>query len=379
MRGTGRCVATSVVALAASLVLGSPASAADSYVVHGTTRLDDQTFLTYVPCAGFFASGATVPGLRINRGPEAAPLGRRSFGLAMKGAGTAAGVVRHTTSLGLLGDVAMSVNPAQATKGVAYVWYVSPDLAAGQAWLGRADLAAARGWQRVDVSAATFTWRVYDLASRRPLGEPARALLPDFVAGHGDGPGYVVAGFGCDGTSFNIDAVGYGPSTYDLEGFVATTSIEAERAVVGQPVTVRGWSERATGQRLGDPLVLERLVPGTSKWEPVTGPIFAGPDAVVRATVEPDVPTYFRWRMADSEYADANVSEPVRVDSVVRVEPGGDPTPTPTPTPTPNSGPAPSPAQTQTPSPSPSPTSGQTPSPSQTQAPTQTQTPEPTP
>ncbi len=323
MRVVGRLVAAAAVACAASLALGAPAGATPR-VVPGSTQLDDQTFLTYVPCAAFFASGATAPGLRINRGPEAAPLGRRSFGLAMAGVGTAAGVVHRTTSMGLLGDVSMAVNPTSPTNGVSYVWYISPDLPAGQAWLGRADLAARTGWQRVDVSAASFSWRAYDLATRRPLGEPAGAPLGDFVAAHGDGPGYVVSGFGCDGTSFNIDAVGYGPSTFDLEGFAATTGIDADRAVVGRPVEVRGWSERDTGRRLGDPLVLERLVPGTDTWESVGGPVFADPDTVVRTTVEPDEPTYFRWRMADSEYADGNVSKPILVGSVTRVVPGGD-------------------------------------------------------
>lgn len=171
MRVVGRFVATAVAALVASLALGSSASAADTFVVPGSTTLDDRTFLTYVPCAGFFAPGASAPGLRINRGPAAAPLGKRSFGLAMAGTGTAAGVVHETVSMGLLGQVSMSVNPDQATTGVAYVWYISPDLPAGQAWLGRADLGAAPGWQRVDVSAADFTWQAHDLASRQPVGE----------------------------------------------------------------------------------------------------------------------------------------------------------------------------------------------------------------
>lgn len=92
-------------------------------------------------------------------------------------------------------------------------------------------------------------------------------------------------------------------------------------------MTLRGWSERDTGRRLGDPLVLERLVPGTSTWEAVTGPLFADPDTVVRTTVEPDVPTYYRWKMADSEYADANYSEPVLVDAVKPADPGTSPKP----------------------------------------------------
>ncbi|MBA3780991.1 MAG: hypothetical protein H0X12_03950 [Nocardioides sp.] len=365
MRVVGRFAATAVVACVASLTLGSPASAADARVVPGSTQLDDQTFLTYVPCAGFFASGTTVPGLRINRGHDGAPLGRRSFGLAMAGAGTAAGVVHQTTSMDLLGDVSMAVNPDGATSGVSYVWYISPDLPAGQAWLGRADLAAAPGWQRVDVSAASFTWQAHDLATRQPLGDSSGALLRDFVAAHGDGPGYVVSGFGCDGTSFNIDNLTYGQSTYDLEGFTATTSIAAEAATPGRPVTLRGWSERDSSRRLGDPLILEQRVAGTADWKPVGGPTFSDPDAIVRATVDPDVATYYRWRMADSEYADANVSDGVLVEPAPQPGPGSDeatdPTKQPEPTKQPDRSKAdrvkqPSPTSQPTPTPAPSPT-----------------------
>lgn len=315
-RIVGHLLATAVAACAASVALAHPAQAVGPRVVPGSTTLDDQTSLTYVPCARFFDAGATAPGLRINRGP--APLGERSFGLAMTGSGTAAGVVHQTMSMGLLGSVSMSVDPERATSGVAYVWYLSPDLPAGQAWLGRADLAAAPGWQRVDVSASGFGWQAYDLATRQPQGDMETAPLPDFVRAHGDGPGYVVAGFGCDGVSFNLDAVTYGPSSYDLEGFTATTSIAVEHAQPGKPVTLTGWSERDTGSRLGDPLVLEQQEPGSTGWKPVGDPLLADADAVVRTTVAPETATYFRWSMADAEYADANVSEPVLVDAVTK-------------------------------------------------------------
>ncbi|WP_426246298.1 hypothetical protein [Nocardioides sp. LHG3406-4] len=322
MSVAARVFATAVAGCVAILTLASPAVAAEARVVPGSTTLDDQTFLTYVPCAGFFGGGATAPGLRINRGPDAAPMGRRSFGLVMAGTGTAAGAVHQTVSMGRLGPVSMSVNPERATSGVAYVWYTSAALPAGQAWLGRADLSAAPGWQRVEVSAAAFSWQAYDLATRQPQGAPTTASVPDFVAAHGDGPGYVVAGFGCNGASFNLDALGYGASSYDLEGFAATTTIAVDQGPAGQPVTLRGWSERDPGRRLGDPLVLEQQVAGTSEWRPVTDPLFADPDAVVRTTVAPEVPTSYRWRMGDSEYADANISEPVLVGAVQSGQPG---------------------------------------------------------
>ena len=306
------CAAGAGLALGAGLL--SPAHA-DTHVVPGGSRLDAQTFLTYVPCAGFFAPGATAPQLLINRGPATPPLGRRSFGLALPGSGTAAGVVHQTLSMGGLGEVSMAVNPEQATTGVAYAWYVSPDLPAGQAWLGRAELAAAPGWQRVDVSAASFTWQAHDLATRQPQGDPARAVPADFVAAHGDGPGYVVAGLGCDGASYNLDAVRYGGTTFDLEGFRATTHIAAEPGAAGEPTVLTGWSTR-DDVRLGDPLVLERQVAGTSRWEAVGEPVLADAGATVRTTVAPDVATTYRWRMADSEYADENTSDPVRVDAV---------------------------------------------------------------
>lgn len=318
MRAAARAV-TSVVAacVAASAMVATAAPAhADTSVVPGGTRLGERAFLTYVPCSGFFDGGAAAPQLRINRGPAQPPLGRRSFGLVMSGPGTAAGAVHQTLSMAGLGRVAMSVSPERATTGVAYVWYVSPDLPAGQAWLGRADLTAVPGWQQVDVGAARVTGQAPDRATRGPQGAPATASLADFVAAHGDGPGYVVSGFGCDGSSFNLDALAFGPSTYDLEGFAANTQIAVEPAAPGRPVTLRGWSTRGSAGRLGDPLVLERQVPGTDRWEAVTGPLFADPDAVVRTTVSPDVPTYVRWLMADSEYADENRSEPVLVDAV---------------------------------------------------------------
>ena len=330
MRSVVRLVVAAAAACAATVTLVLPAHAG-TQVVPGTTGLDERTSLTYVPCAGFFGGGATAPGLRVNRGQQAPPLGERSYGMAVSGPGTAAGAVRQTPSIAELGSISMSVNPASAATGVAYVWYAAPDLPAGQAWLGRAELTAAPGWQRVEVSAASFSWQAVDLVSRQPQGAAGPARLADFVAAHGDGPGYVVAGFGCNGASFNLDALTYGATTYDLEGFAATTSIAVGDAAPGQPVTLSGWSERATGARLGDPLVLERLVPGTSRWEPVTGPLLAGADAVVRTTVTPDQPTHYRWRMGEAEYADANVSEPVLVKPVAAEPPPGEGSPQPAP------------------------------------------------
>ena len=47
----------------------------------------DGMYLTYVGC-DTIGGAASAPATRINRGPDAAPLGRRSFGLVPSGSGT---------------------------------------------------------------------------------------------------------------------------------------------------------------------------------------------------------------------------------------------------------------------------------------------------
>jgi hypothetical protein len=69
---------------------------------------------------------------------------------------------------------------------------------------------------------ATYYWAARHRGDRhaRP-GRRSRPPSGTFTDAHGDGPGYL-AGSGCDGEDFSIDALRYGSrgavTTYDLEG-----------------------------------------------------------------------------------------------------------------------------------------------------------------
>ncbi len=217
------------------LVLGatsvaSPASA-DVVVVPGTSFPAGATYLSWFGCGGLFGPALAGPSASVAQDADA-PLGSRATRLAVPETGQASGPVTRVD------DVAgaawsMWVRPASGGRGAAHVWYVSAELDAGEVWSGRADLTAAAGqWQQVSPATATFSWTRVVAASGQVLDEPGDASLARFARDHGTGPGYLLAGFGCDGEPFLLDGVVGGGTTYDLEGFPVSTTIQASRPQV---------------------------------------------------------------------------------------------------------------------------------------------------
>lgn len=309
-----------VVALVSGAVLGVPvaAHADETVVVPGTAFPTSSTYLTYFGCVDLFQADTRGPLVRVTR-DAAAPLGRRATALEPPGAGTAAGPVS------LVGSVdeatsSMSVRAAAGSSGVGYVWYVAPGMVPGEVWAGRADLiTTTTGWQQIDAAAASYDWSRVEAATGAVLERAGVAGIDDFTAEHGDGPGYLMAGLGCDGQAFGVDALRVGTpgsvTTYDLEGSPVSTSITSSRQRIsgGDDVILGATSVDAAGQAMGSAVVLEARPEGAAGFRPVTDAVLAGPDGSVATTVAPEVTTDYRWFFAERAYADAHWSPAVRV------------------------------------------------------------------
>lgn len=295
------------------------AHADETVVVPGTSFPSSSTYLTYFGCTDLYQADTAGPQVRVHL-DDTAPLGRRATSLTMPGTGTASGPVSLVDSVATA-TATVAVSAPAGSQGVGYVWYVSSELEPGQVWAGRADLtAAADGWQDVDATAATYAWTRYDAASGAVVGKPGPpATIADFAAAHGDGPGYVLSGFGCDGQAFAIDALRVGTpgsvTTYDLEGWPVTTTVTAssESVAAGGEVQLSGRSVDHEGRPMGASLVLEARPVGTPDFQPVGPPATAGEDGTVVTTVTPEVTTDYRWAFAETGYADAHWSAEVRV------------------------------------------------------------------
>lgn len=305
------------IGLAALVVIGSvgtaaPGWAGDTRTVSGPGTGSSDVFVTYVGCSSFFGP-STAPRSRINLGPQAAPLGRRSLGLVPQGAGTAAGPYTTFSSLRTL-DASVAATAAAGTTGVSYVWTITPDTLPGTAWSGRADTTVTSRWQDVRPADLTYTWTLVDLGSRRPVAEGGQATPTEFAGAHGDGHGYVVTGFGCDGSPFNIDAVRGGGTTWDFEGIALTTAIGGPAPTVraGDAVTITGTVRDTSGRVTGDPLVLEARTPGGA-WQPLGDPRLADPDGTTRLEVVVERTTEYRWHRPESQYADEGWSDAITV------------------------------------------------------------------
>jgi len=273
----------------------------------------DGMFLTYVGCDSM-GGPAAAPATRINRGPVAAPMGRRSFGLVPSGQGTASGPTLSFLSLGSVG-AAVDVHAEAGTTGMSYIWVTTPDTALGQAWHGRASLTVSRGgWQHVDTATLRHDWELVDLGTG--LSSAHQSATPaEFVAAHGDGPGLLVTGFGCDGQAFNVDAVRGNGGTWDFEGLALATTItlSSTQLAPGDELAVAGAVTDAAGRITGDPLVLQSRAPGAAEWTDDSPLTYMGPDGSSRATITVTETREFRWRRPASEYADEGASEPVLV------------------------------------------------------------------
>ncbi|UUZ61904.1 hypothetical protein [Nocardioides sp. B-3] len=288
-------------------------------------------YLTYVGC-DVIDGPVSAPSSRINRGPDVAPLGRRSFGPVPTGTGTAAGPAIHFLSLSALG-ASVDVRAESGTTGASYIWVTALDAPAGHARGGRVNLTVSPATrQHVDTATLPHEWQLVDLSTGLTMAVES-ATPADFAAGHGDGAGYVVTGFGCDGRAFNVDAVTGNGRTWDFEGLTLSTSITplATQMVAGQQLEVAGRVTDLVGRVMGDPLILQSRAPGAVDWVDVSPLTYSGPDGSSHASVTVTETAEFRWLRPESEYADSGASEPV----LVTVTPAPTPEPTPTPEPEP--------------------------------------------
>lgn len=290
----------------------APAQADTTNRLSSARTGDPDVFLTFVGCDDLFGA-ARPPQSRLNLGPYTAPLGRRSLGLVPAGPGTASGPFTRFDSLAAF-DSTVAVASTSGSRGVSYVMTITADTLPGTAWRGRATLSAPAGsWTTVSIAATTYDWTLVDLATLAPLGEPRTATTAAFAAQHGDGAGFAVTGFGCDGSPFNLDAVRGSGSTFDFEGTTLTTDVGVDKQAVdaGQSVTLTGRVTDPSGRATGDPLVLESRRPG-GEWTS-TGGLVLGHGGVVRVDVPVTETTEFRWHRPESQYADEGWSDPVTV------------------------------------------------------------------
>jgi hypothetical protein len=290
-----------------------PAQADGARTLTGPATGDADVFLTYVGCDHLFAP-ATAPQSRLNLGPLTAPLGRRSLGLVPSAAGTASGPFVRFDSLAAF-ESRLSVTSAAGSGGVSHVMSITPTNPPGTAWSGRAAVDAPAGaWTDVSAASLTYDWTLVDLATLAPVSQAGAATPAAFAAEHGDGAGFVVTGFGCDGQAFNLDAITASGSTFDFEGIALTTTADVDRARAGagEEVTVTGRVTDGGGRVTGDPLVLESRRPGGA-WAPIGQAVLADPAGVARVDVPVTETTEFRWHRPESQYADEGWSDPVTV------------------------------------------------------------------
>lgn len=310
-------------------VLGAaPAQADGAQRLTGPVTGNDDVFLTYVGCDHLFTPG-TAPRSRLNLGPYAAPLGRRSLGLVPSVQGTASGPFARFDSLASF-DSSVSVASTSGSRGVSHIISITASNPPGTAWRGRADLSVVPGaWTKVSAAATTYDWTLVDLATLATVS-PAGAATPSaFAAQHGDGSGFVVTGFGCDGRPFNLDAVSASGSTFDFEGIELSTdaAVDRPRAQAGDQVTISGRVTDSGGRVTGDPLVLETRRPG-GEWRSTGQVVQSDPSGRSRVDVPVTETTEFRWHRPESQYADEGWSQVLTVNVD---QPGGNGPTTPAP------------------------------------------------
>jgi hypothetical protein len=344
MRTRTSLAVAATTALVTTLVttLGAVAAQADdTRTLTGPGTGSADVFLTYVGCTDLFAP-ATAPQSRINLGPYDAPLGRRSLGLVPSARGTASGPFAQFDSLDEVGST-LSVAATSGSQGVSYVMAITTSSPPGTAWSGRATLSAAPGaWTTVAAASLDYEWHLVDLGSLAQVAPAGTATPAAFAAEHGDGAGFVVTGFGCDGQSFNLDAVHGAGATFDFEGTTLTTvaSVDRARADTGDDVTITGRVTDPSGRVTGDPLVLESRAPG-GEWTPVGKPVLGDASGLARVDVRVAETTDFRWHRPESQYADEGWSDAV---TVTVAEPAPSQEPQPSPSQEPSQQPEPSPA-----------------------------------
>jgi hypothetical protein len=314
-----------VVAAGALSLPGAEASGDSTVTVRGSTLPEGaRSQLNLVGCDSVFGrtSEPVVPTIGVVPGRTG---DKRSLGFDLVG-GNAIGSVSYVDRVAATTVAGMSVHADAGTTGVAYVGYQAPqDVGTSLMWIGRAPLAASAGvWTPVNVTGQGYAWTQYDMSTQQPIGGVVGSSgIPAFTqAMGGDGTGFYMVGFGCDGNAFNTDAWRIGTSTgvttYDFEGFTTRTTISGPDAAVepGQRVTLTGSVVDGSGAPVAGRVVLEAKT-GDSPWETVD--VAAGPHPTV--VVRPEESTTYRWKLYDRSRFEGSVSAPLTIKVVAPGEP----------------------------------------------------------
>ena len=318
MRRVGVVLATAF----AMVSLGQlPALADDTVTVHGTAFPNERAAqLTLVGCESLYQRSTELLQPFISRGPGRPGMGTRSLKYDLAG-GNAIGTLSYVDSMAGTSAAGLQVYARPGAQGVAYAGYQSPDTDGSQLWIGRASLSATGSWQQIDATALSYTWAEYDMQTGAATGETADpATVATFAAANGgDGAGFYMVGFGCDGAPFYMDAWRVGApgttTTYDLEALTSHLTMNGSTHSIdpGGAVTISGSVRDGTGRRLvRGTMILEAKAVGTASFLPVRVVDAATTDPSV--TLTPTESTIYRWRFADRPLATGSVSNEFRVD-----------------------------------------------------------------
>jgi hypothetical protein len=319
---------------AATVVVGmAPASADSTVTVPGTDFPDERAAqLTLVGCESLYQRSTEFLLPRISRGPgdPGHPgLGTRSLKYDLAG-GNAIGTLSYVGSMARTTVAGLEVYARPEATGVAYAGFQRPDAGGTHdLWIGRAPLSGSGAWQAIDATALNYTWAEFDMRTGQPTGETATApaTVAAFAAKNGgDGAGFYMVGFGCDGSPFFMDGWRVGApgttTTYDLEGLSThlTMAGSTHRIDAGDELTISGSVRDGAGRRLARAtMILEAKPVGGTGFLPVRVVQAAATDPSVK--LSPTESTIYRWRFADRPVAYGSVSAEFRVD-VVQPEAG---------------------------------------------------------
>ncbi|HET9423501.1 MAG TPA: hypothetical protein VFO49_20355 [Nocardioides sp.] len=298
-----------------------PALADDTVVVHGTAFPDARAAqLTLVGCESLYQRSTELLQPYISRGPGRPAMGTRSLKYDLAG-GNAIGTLSYVDSMARTSAAGLQVYARPGAQGVAYAGYQSPDAEGYKLWIGRAPLSATGSWQQIDATTLSYTWAEYDMQTGAATGETAdTATVTSFASDNGgDGAGFYMVGFGCDGVPFYMDAWRVGApgttTTYDLEALTSHLTMNGSTHTIdpGEEVTISGSARDGTGRRLvRGTMILEAKAVGTASFLPVRVVDSATTDPSV--TLAPKESTIYRWRFADRPLATGSVSAEFRVD-----------------------------------------------------------------
>ena len=331
MRRRYKVVAGAVATLVAAGALtlpGADASGDSTVVVRGAALpAGARAQLNAVGCDSVFGrtSEAIIPTIGVVSGRSG---DKRSLGFDLAG-GNAVGSVSYVDRVAATMVAGMTVHADAGSTGVAYVGYQAPkDVGTTLMWIGRASLAVpADSWTSVNARGLDYAWTQYDMSTHQPIGGVVGSSgIPAFVQDMGgDGSGFYMVGFGCDGSAFNTDAWRIGTSagvtTYDFEGYTTRTTISGPDKPIepGAAATLTGAVVDGSGAPVGGRAVLEaKQDDGT--WDTVDVAVGPHPSAVVR----PDETTTYRWKLFDRARYEGSVSGSF----TVKVQGPADPTET---------------------------------------------------